>query len=97
MLVNAVKHAAVHYKLMQGAETAQRNKCILAQGALRVVSTAVRVLWPDGASGLPTDLQEMIQRGLAASAACSACNHKDVAMAALSCLAAIVGEPLDHT
>ena len=44
------------------------------------------------AGALGGAMPPLLGRGMLRAAACQACNHKDLAAAALQCLAAVVGE-----
>ena len=44
------------------------------------------------AGALGGAMPPLLGRGMLRAAACAACNHKDLAAAALQCLAAVVGE-----
>lgn len=58
-----------------------------------LIGTTARVLGTEPAAALSLELQVVMQEGLAMASACAACNHKDVATAALSCLYTVVGTP----
>ena len=63
------------------------------QGVMVLVATAARLLWPDtSGEALPWELQQLVRQGLGIAAICAACNHKDVALSALSCVDGLVGE-----
>ena len=46
----------------------------------------------EGARALGGAIPPLLGRGMLRAAVCAACNHKDLAAAALQCLAAVVGE-----